>query len=209
MSTLSDDEIYEKANNNENIFYDPTGTPYYVDEASGKVYPIKNTLKEAMKTPTGKWNKAIRAQARALYFQDYSLTAISAETKVPLSTISKWVYGREEDKSDPKCFYNQKKRVLEELVAQNEARVHSVNQGVLKKMEEYVAAEGVRITNVQEFKAFAESFSKMNSVVDKGKDTTAQQTNIYMQPYSVEESRSILESDPILTLTANSDEDED
>lgn len=189
----------EKVNNNneESIFYDAEGNPYYVDMASNKVMPIKNDIKEAMKKDNGQWNKAIREQAKAMYLQDHSLTEISKKTKVPRSTIVKWVYGKKGDKSDKNCFYNVRKRRVDELLEQNKATVVAVNKGLLAKMKQYVEDNEVHITNSAEFKAFADSFAKMN-LMDDGKNQNAQQTNIYMQPYSVKESREILESDPIL-----------
>ena len=103
----------------EKVVYDNLGTPYALDVEKDEVKPLREEKERLMKNDKGHWLPHVRKRAFGMYREGSSRFEIAEALGVPPTTVKKWIEGKDMSKTDPNCFFQIKKREIQELYEYN------------------------------------------------------------------------------------------
>ena len=200
------------ASNDTFIVYEhTTGHPYLIDKETGTMGKVPlNVTKDgvaALKDEHGFYREEVKLECRRLYMAGVRLDTIAERTGVPFHRISAWAYDNG-GRGAPNGWCKQRKEVWAEVKLRNEERYTIIERSALKRVEEYLKSEASRITSPQDFAVFASGLERITKAVVGTKATPAvknpTQINVFANatPLTPEESRRLIENDPIRKLAA-------
>lgn len=181
------------------VLFDAEGNAYHLDPSTNTLIKIEKDLDAARRTEDGHFRPEVKRQAFALYVAGDTWWEIANKMGISKHTVRKWAVGVDCTATHPKCFYQKRKRYIEEMLERNTQAVVAVNKGLLGKMKDFVEDERIKVKTTSELKDVADSYAKLN-MLDGGKSTKV--TVNVPAPMTMEEARSAIQNDPVLVVEA-------
>ena len=192
------------------VAYDhTTGQPYLIDKSTGRIALIDLNLpegKEALKGENGRYRTEIKNECKRLFMAGVKGKEIEERTGVPVKALANWAYNSSGNRDYKKCWMYDREQALKEAKQHNVEIYALIEKNAMDRVTDFLNEKGSKITNTREFVAFTQAIQNLSRSINgnlqanvKEKPANATQVNVYNQvtPLTPEESRSILENDPI------------